>query len=62
MITQEQKIEHLESENRLLKGKVRSLSSKIMTIQQETQHQAILLDGLENLLLDHGFKVVPIDE
>lgn len=51
----EQAVERLTKKNKLL-------SSKLITHQEDTQGQAIFLDALENLLLDHGFKVVSIHD
>ena len=55
IITLKQKINRLESQNK-------TLSSKLITQQEETQGPLQFLDALENLLLDHGFKVVSVDE
>ncbi len=56
------KIEKLEAQVKDLKAKNKLLSSKLINQQEDTQGQAQFLDALENLLLDHGFKVVSIDE
>lgn len=52
----------LEAQVKELQAKNKLLSSKLITQQSDTQGQAIFLDALENLLLDHGFKVVSIHE
>lgn len=52
----------LEAQVKELQAKNRTLSSKLITQQEDTQGQAQFLDALENLLADHGFKVVSIHE
>ena len=44
-----------------LKASKKLLSSKLITQQEDTQGALQFLDALENLLLDHGFKVVSIN-
>ena len=50
--------EGLQLEIIKLKGLNRTLSSKLITQQETYQGQAHFLDALENLLLDHGYKMV----
>lgn len=51
-----------EEKVRELQAKNRTLSAKLSTQQEDTQGALQFLDALENLLLDHGFKVASIDE
>jgi outer membrane murein-binding lipoprotein Lpp len=56
------KIEKLETQVKELQAKNKFLSSKLIEKQEDTQGALQFLDALENLLLDHGFKVVSINE
>lgn len=56
------KIENLETQVKELQAKNKFLSSKLIEKQEDTQGALQFLDALENLLLDHGFKVVSINE
>lgn len=55
-------LDELKKANQALQVKNKILSEKLIKRQEEYQGQAIFLDALENLLLDHGFKVVSIHE
>ena len=55
-------IQTLEAQVKELKAKNKLLSSRLITQQADTQGGIQFLDALENLLLDHGFKVVSINE
>ena len=61
-MTDVEKIEYLTNQLRDSKAKNKILSSRLITQQEDTQGQAQFLDALENLLEDHGFKVVSINE
>lgn len=55
-------IQKLKARIKLLESKNKILSSKIIESQDTYQGQAIFLDALENLLEEHGFKVVSTNE
>ncbi len=55
-------IQKQEARIRLLESKNKILSSRLIESQDTYQGQAIFLDALENLLEEHGFKVVSTNE
>tara|TARA_R110002096_G_scaffold141597_1_gene296443 strand:+ start:185 stop:376 length:192 start_codon:yes stop_codon:yes gene_type:complete len=63
MITEyESLIKEQQDKINALNTKNNHLASKLIESQNTYQGQAIFLDALENLLLDHGYKLVDANE